>query len=130
MPESDMQLVWLGDQVFELLMDEGAEALDETTADAALIARADAPVDRGNLAAGFHNEPAKRVGDDIVGRFGVDRAVFYAAAVEVRHPTKAGFIRRAGDRAFGKLAERVGGKAKTIKTSRKGAKSTRRIGFD
>ena len=110
MPESDVQLVWLGDQVFELLMDEGAEAVDETTADGAQLARADAPVDQGNLAAGFHNEPAKRVGDDIVGRFGVDEAVFYAAAVEALHPTKAGFIRRAADRAFGKLAERIGAK--------------------
>ena len=110
MPEPDFILQWEGDQVFKLLMDAGAEAVDETTADGALIARADAPVDQGNLAAGFHNEPAKRVGDDIVGRFGVDEAVFYAAAVEALHPTKAGFIRRAGDRAFAKLAERIGAK--------------------
>ena len=115
MPKSDFELVWRGNQVFDLVMDEAVEAVDEATAEGAQLARADAPVDRGNLAEGMQNEPAKREGDDVAGRFGVDQAVFYAAAVEALHPTKAGFIRRAGDRAAGKLGERLGRKVKTIK---------------
>ena len=82
--------MWNGDQIFKLLMDGGAKAVDETTAEGAQLAQADAPRDTGDLADGMQNEPAKREGDDIVGRFGADKAVFYAAAVEALHPTQGG----------------------------------------
>ena len=64
--------------------------MDETTAEGAQLAQADAPRDTGDLADGMQNEPAKREGDDIVGRFGADQAVFYAAAVEVAAPHQGG----------------------------------------
>ena len=103
-------MVWNGDQVLKQFMDDAVAAVDEATEEGAQLAQADAPRDTGDLADSMQNEPAKRDGDDVVGRFGADQAVFYAAAVEALHPTKAGFIRRAGDRAAAKLPERIAAK--------------------
>ena len=55
--------------------------------------QSDAPRDTGDLASGFLTEIKPRTGDNIEGRVGADSRVYYAAAVEVNHPSKAGFMR-------------------------------------
>ena len=61
---SDFKLEWHGDELYQLYNDAVAESIDETTAEAAQLAAANAPQHRGFLAAGIHNEPARPEGDD------------------------------------------------------------------
>ena len=107
MPDQGFELHWEGDQVFKLYTDASAQAIDELTAEAAQLGEAEAPRDTGHLAMGMHNEPAKPEGDAFVGRWGADRSSWHAAIVEVKHPTKAGFMRRIHDRVSGELPERI-----------------------
>ena len=112
MANSDVTLDWRGDLVFELIGDAVLESIDETTAEGAIKAREEAPRDTGHLASGMHNEPAERKGDEIVGRWGPDRASWHAAPVEALHPTKAGFMRRINDAVGRKLAGRIAARVK------------------
>ena len=104
---ADFELDWKGDQVGELLFNAAEAAVDELTAEAAKRAEAEAPRDRPLLAISMQNEPAERDGADVVGRWGADEAAFHAVAVEVTHPTKAGFMRRIHDTVSRKLAAQI-----------------------
>ena len=103
---------WEGDKVFGIAMDAVERAIDETTHETAVRMQADAPVDRGDLKDGIRNEPAERKGDVIEGQVGVEAEIYYATSVEANHPSKAGFMRRAGDQEFPKLADVIKGMLK------------------
>ena len=104
----DFVLKWEGKKLLAITLEASERAVDETLQETALVMEADAPRDTGDLASSFLTEIKPRTGDNIEGRVGADSRVYYAAAVEVNHPSKAGFMRRAADREFPKLADRIG----------------------
>ena len=99
---------WQGDKLLGILMEQARTGIDMTNEQAKEFAVADAPVDTGELKEGIDTQAAVIQGSEVVGAFGVHSSVSHAAAVETSHPTKQGFLRRAGDRAYPSLAGRIG----------------------
>ena len=104
------EIEWLGDEVTEMIVSANEAAVHELAQEAADLAEAEAPRDRGHLARSMHAEAPVTEGDDVYARWGADKAMFYAAAVEALHPTKAGFMRRIHDRVSAQLAEQIAGR--------------------
>lgn len=109
MAGTDVKLEWNGDEVYDGLLTAAWHAVDDLTAEAARAAQADAPEDTGRLKAGImKGETVYAKGGGVHGAFGVDKSVtndgvYYPVIVEITHPTKAGFLRRAADSTFKKL---------------------------
>lgn len=99
-------LTWRGKQVAEKVMRAAQEAVDDVTEEAAKDAAASHwwGARTGTLTANIVNEPAKRRGNLITGRFGSTQTQgFYGLFLERRSP----FLRPAADRTFSTLARRI-----------------------
>ena len=103
----DFTLEWLGKELLDSVLTASETSVDFATNSAKGVAQADAPVDQGITKAGIATETAKREGDSVVGAFGFDPSIGRRVIVEVVHPTKAGFMRRAGDSEFPKLVGKL-----------------------
>jgi hypothetical protein len=97
---------WRGEQILARVARASAEAIDQTTEEAAQDAAASHwwRSRSGQLEAEIISEPAEHHGDVVVGRFGSTRGPgFYGLILEHRTP----FLRPAADRNFPKLAARI-----------------------
>ena len=101
-----LTLSWRGDEIAERIMQAAQASVDDITAKAA----ADAASNHwwqsrtGNLEGNIVNEPAKRVGGVITGKFGsTEGPGFYGWFLERKTP----FLRPAADRNFPQLATQI-----------------------
>ena len=92
---------WNGDKLIADMFGAAIGSVDTVLGQTVKAAQASAPRDRGDLANGLAFEPAKREGNDVVGAWGGSE--WYTFIVEARHPSKAGFLRQAGDANYPNL---------------------------
>ena len=101
--QTDFIVDWDGPELVAATLKAAERAVDQVTNAAADSARADSPVDTEITKGGIDTEPAKLEGSSVVGAFGFDKSIGRRVIVEFVHPSKAGFMRRAGDREFPRL---------------------------
>ena len=88
-------LDWKGDELLADVLDAAKGGVDAVLERSAEQARANAPRRTGDLANGFVRAPAIRKGNEVIGVWGNTQWYFWI--VEARHPSQAGFARRAAD---------------------------------
>ena len=103
--DKDFVLTWKGDDLADATFEAARGAVDAVLQRTIELASATAPRRSGHLAGSFRREPARREMDNIVGRWGND--AFYFFIVEARHPSQAGFARRAADTTYPTLTDEI-----------------------
>lgn len=82
------------------------KGINETMAIAVQIAAPLTPFLWGFLRRSIRFEPARVVGDRIIGRWG-SFDIVYALRMELHHRTKKGFLKKAADKAYPTLTARI-----------------------
>ena len=98
-------LDWKGDELFADVLGASKGGVDAVLERSAEQARANAPRRSGDLANGFARSPAIQKGNEIIGVWGNSQWYFWI--VEARHPSQAGFARRAADTTYPALTDEI-----------------------
>ncbi len=101
-----MTVQWFGDKVKRRVMNASLVGVDDTTAAAAIQAKGNHPGWRnrtGTAEGSIRNEPARREGERIRGRFG-SWGVAYFIWLELKYGST---LRHAADLEFPRLARRI-----------------------
>ena len=96
---------WKGDELLADVLGAAKGGVDAVTLAAIRQAIPKTPVDTGELAGGYGQELATIRGDQIVGAWGNSDWKFWI--VEARHPSQAGFARRAADAVYPTLTDEI-----------------------
>ena len=98
-------LDWKGDELLADVLDAAKGGVNAVLERSAEQARANAPRRTGDLANGFVRAPAIHKGSEIIGVWGNTQWYFWI--VEARHPSQAGFARRAADTTYPTLTDEI-----------------------
>ena len=97
---------WKGDELFADVLGAAKGGVDAVLQRSATEqARANAPRRTGDLANGFVRAPAIQKGNEVIGVWGNTQWYFWI--VEARHPSQAGFARRAADTVYPTLTDEI-----------------------
>ena len=98
-------LEWNGEKLSEDVLRASEGAIDAVLENTTELASTLTPRDTGRLAESYGYALAQRQGENVVGTWGNGDWKFWI--VEARHPSQAGFARRAADTVYPTLTDEI-----------------------